>query len=148
MSANIGYTSQDSHWPQSDEDMYLAVTRAWCRIFSRDERCKHGFGPYVFGRGFARSVADAPIDGLRVAFVCARLACQHMRQRCRGESLPLECLPHEALDPVAAWWFALDGPDSYGLHYVELGGGTLEFLSVAHRNDRPCHRTLPMRART
>jgi hypothetical protein len=51
--------------------------------------------------------------------------------------LPLKHTPHEALDPAAAWWRALVGPDGLGVHYVELGGGTLEFLSVARRNDRP-----------
>jgi hypothetical protein len=51
--------------------------------------------------------------------------------------MPLDHPPHEALDRAAAWWRALEGLDGLGVHYVELGGGTLEFLSVAHRNDRP-----------
>ena len=124
-------------WPQSDEDMYLAVTRAWCRMLSREERRKRPLGPHVFGGGFARSVANAPIDGLLVASICAQLACRHMWQRGAGESLPLDRPPHEALDPAAAWWRALERSDGIGVHYAELGGGTLEFLSVARQNDRP-----------
>ena len=135
MSADIAYASHGSSWPQSDEDMYLAVTKAWCRMFSREERRKHPLGPYVLGRDFARSVANAPIDGRHVASVCSQLACRHMRGR--GESWPLEYLPQGALDPAVAWWCVIEEPDGFGVHHVELGGGTLEFLSVAHRNDQP-----------
>ena len=137
VSAGTRYVSRGVRWSGSDEDMYVAVARAWCRMFSREERRKYPLRPYVLGRGFAKSAADAPIDGLRVASVCARLACRHMHQRGRGESSSLKRLPHHALDPAVAWWCALDEPDGLGLHYVELGGGTLEFLSVAHRHDRP-----------
>jgi hypothetical protein len=116
--------------------MHVAVTVAWFRTLSRDERRKRPLCPYVFGRGFASSLADAPLDGLLVAAVCARLACRHTWQRDEAESLPLERPPHEALDPAAAWWRALDGSSGLGVHYVELGGSTLEFLSIARRDDR------------
>lgn len=122
---------------QGEEDLYVAVTRAWCRMLSREERRKRPLGPYVFGCGFVRSVAVVPVDQLLVASVCARLACRYTWPRDVGESLPLERPPSEALDRAAAWWRAFERPDGLGLHYVELGGGTLEFLSVARRNDRP-----------
>jgi hypothetical protein len=122
--------------------MYVAVMRAWCRMVPREERRKRPFCSYVFGRGFVRSVADAHVDGFLVAHTCARIACRYMSERDRGESLPLVRLPHEALDPAVAWWRTLNGPDGVGIHYVELGGGTLEFLSVARRNDKPDLRSM------
>jgi hypothetical protein len=115
--------------------MYLAITEAWCRMFLRAERRKHPLGPYVLGEVFTRSVARASVDALRVAGVCARVASLHTRGD--KEPWPVELLPQEALDPAAAWWCAIEEPDGLGVHHVELGGGTLEFLSVAHRNDRP-----------
>ena len=115
--------------------MYLVIASVWCRALTRTERRKHPLGPYVLGSGFAGSVAGALIDGLQVASVCARLACRHVQDR--GESLPLEHPPEDALDPATAWWCPVDEPDGLGVHYVELGGGTLEFLSVGYRADRP-----------
>jgi hypothetical protein len=58
-----------------------------------------------------------------------------------GELLPLDYPPREALDPAAAWWYAFEESDGLGVHYVELGGGTLEFLSVARRHDQPDFRS-------
>lgn len=117
--------------------MHAAVTRLWFRMLSRQERRKLPLRPYVFGPSFSSSVADAPMGELLVAALCARLACRHGWQRVAGESLPLEHPPHEALDQAAAWWQPLEQSGALGVHYVELGGGTLEFLSVARRDDRP-----------
>jgi hypothetical protein len=125
----------DTRWPHSDEDIYLAITTAWCRMFMRAERRKHPLGPYVLGESFTRSVARAPIDSLRVAAVCARVACLHLHGD--RESWSVDLSPQEALDPAAAWWCAIEEPDGLGVHHVELGGGTLEFLSVAYFDDRP-----------
>jgi hypothetical protein len=137
MSAGIAQSSSGAGWPLSDRYMYVAVTAAWCRLFSRDDRRKHPLGPYVLGRGFGRSVASAPIEGVLVAYVCARIAYRHTLQQDRGELLSIELSPREALDPAAAWWRELERSGGLGVHYVELGGGTLEFLSVAHRDDPP-----------
>lgn len=127
--------SHDASWPQSDEDMYLAVTAAWCHMFLRAERRKHPLGPYVFGEDFTRSVARTQIDARRVAGVCARVACFHTHGN--RESWPVELLSRETLDPPAAWWCAIEEPDELGVHHVELDSGTLEFLSVAYFGDRP-----------
>lgn len=127
--------SHDVRWPRSDEDMYLAVTAAWCRMFLRTERRKHPLGPYVLGEDFTRSVAKAPLDTRRVVAVCARVASLHTHGD--RESWPVDLVPQEALDPAAAWWCAIEEPDGLGVHHVELGGGTLEFLSVARFDDRP-----------
>ncbi len=119
----------------SDDELYVAVTTAWYRMFLCAERREHPLGPYVFGDGFARSVAVAPIEALRVVAVCARVAC---RRACGDrESWPAELWAREALDPVAGWWCAIDEPDGLGVHHIELDGSTLEFLSVAYLDDRP-----------
>jgi hypothetical protein len=102
---------------------------------SREERRRHPLGPYVLGAQFARFVADAPVEKSLIASVCAEIARRHTLQR--GESLPTELLPHEALDPAVAWWRELVETGGLGVHYVELGGGTLEFVSVARKDDQP-----------
>jgi hypothetical protein len=137
MTAHTESASNDPRWPRSDEDLYVAVTKAWCRTLTGGERRKWPLSPYVFGRGFVRSVAESRANGLQVALACARLARRHTGQRERGQSVTLEPAPRDALDWAAAWWYALDVPDGLGVHYVELGGGTIEFISVSYRNDRP-----------
>lgn len=141
MSADFTQSSHNDRFA-SEEDLYVAITRAWFGMFSRGERRKRPLCPYVFSRGFVRSVADAPVDGLLVALVCAHLACCHIWRRDGGESLPLKRPPLKALDQAAAWWRAFEDPGGLGVHYVELGCGILEFLSVAHRDDRPSSRGL------
>lgn len=115
--------------------MYVAVTEAWCRMFLRAERRKHPLGPYLLGQDFVRSAATAPLDARCVAAVCARVASRHTHGS--RESWQVDLSPQEALDPAAAWWCAIEEPDGLGVHHVELGGGILEFLSVAYFNDRP-----------
>lgn len=117
--------------------MYVAVTRAWARTFSAQERRKRPLRPYVFSPDFASSVAHAPVNKLLVVSLCARLACGHAWQRGVGPSLPLDQPPQDALDRAASWWRALERTSGLGVHYAELGGGTLEFLSIGHQNDRP-----------
>lgn len=127
--------SHDTYRPRSEEDMYVAITTAWCRMFLRPERRKHPLGPYVLGQDFVTSVAGAPVDAQRVAAVCAGVASLHTNAD--RVSWSVELSPREALDPAAAWWSAIEEPDWLGVHHVELGGGTLEFLSVARYGDRP-----------
>jgi hypothetical protein len=117
--------------------MYVAVTRAWFRMFTHEERRRHPLRPHLFDSDFVRSVTNSRVDLSLVASVCARLACSHRLYELGAEMLPLARSVREALDPLAAWWCAFDGSDGLGLHYVELGCGTLEFLSVAHQTDRP-----------
>lgn len=137
MSPDSSHSLRGLRQPQSEEGMYVAITRNWFRMLSHEERRKHPLRPYVLGRDFARSLSDVPIDRLLVASVCARLACRHMWERDGGESMPLEHEPRDALDPAMAWWLALERPNGFGVHYAELGGGIIEFLSVAHRNEQP-----------
>lgn len=117
--------------------MYVAITRAWYRMHGNDQRRQYPLRPYVLGPLFARTVTAAFVDPPLVARVCAQLASLHRWQVNAGESLPLRHEPREVLDPARAWWLELEGRAGLGLHYVELGGGLLEFLSIAPQRDRP-----------
>ena len=117
--------------------MYVAITRVWCRLGSPAERRVHPLGPYVLGGGFVRSFADCSVDGLVVAMVCAKLASGYPWRRNRDEPMPLPGRPLAAFDALSAWWRALEGNGGLGVHYDELTGGTLEFLFVAGREERP-----------
>jgi hypothetical protein len=137
MSADMAHIHGHRVRRLSDEDIYVAITRAWCRMLSLGEHRKYPLNPYALGPRFATSVADAPIDWALLASVCARVACRHMWQPVGGELLSLEHTPHKGLDPLVVWWFGVGEFDGLGVHYAELGSGTLEFLSVAQKDNRP-----------
>jgi hypothetical protein len=121
----------------SDEAMYVAVTRAWCRLVSPLARRKHPLGPYAFGQGFLRSIGDAQADVWLVASVCAELACNYPWERDSGEPLPLTGPPAEPADPLSTWWRAVGEPNGLGIYYDELAAGVLEFLRVERRRGPP-----------
>jgi hypothetical protein len=116
--------------------MYVAITRAWCRLGSREERRVHPLD-YVLGAGFVGSVAQAPVDWRLVAVVCAKLASRYPWERDSGEPMPLSGPPVAPGDPLSRWWRALEGHGGVGVHYDELSGGTLEFLSVGEWEEQP-----------
>lgn len=137
MSADIRQPSVDIGQRWSEEDMHVTVTRAWFRMFTPEERRRHPLRPHLFDRDFVRSILNTRVNILLVASVCARLACSHRLDEPGGDLLPLERSAKDAFDPLVAWWRAFEGIDGLGIHYVELGSGTVEFLSIGHRNDRP-----------
>lgn len=137
MSADAGPPSRLPKIRHPDEDMYMAITKAWLRMLTRGERRQHPLRPYVLARGFGRTVADQRVDRMLVAAYCARLACSPSWDELGGDVLPLEEPAREALDPLAARWQAFGESYGLGVHYFELGCGTIEFLSVARRADRP-----------
>jgi hypothetical protein len=124
-------------WPSSDEAMYAAVARAWCRLADPRERLESPLGQYVLSPGFVHSVAGAPVDGWLVAELCARLVRQDPLKRCYRNSSPLTQASLAEDDPFATWWCALQGPGGLGVHYDERAYGSLVFLSVAARDDVP-----------
>ncbi|MGH2880349.1 MAG: hypothetical protein ACRDK4_12190, partial [Solirubrobacteraceae bacterium] len=130
-------TTNNSGSPSGDEAMYVAVTRAWCRLVSPAARRGHPLGPYVFGQRFVRSIVKAQADVWLVALVCAKLACQYPWERDSGEPMPLLGPPIRPNDPLSTWWRALGEPDGLGVHYDELAAGVLEFLSVGGWRERP-----------
>lgn len=123
-------------WPRTEEAMYVAVARAWCRL--TDPRDRLGmFGEYVFGSQFVRSVAQAPVDGQRVAELCAQLVHQDPLKRYYRSSSPRTQTSLAKGDPSGTLWCALEGSGGLGVHYDEHAYGSLVFLSVAARDDVP-----------
>jgi hypothetical protein len=130
-------TVRGSHWHPSEEAMYLAVTLAWFGLVDREQRRQHPLEPYVFGWRFVRSVISGPVEPRVVALACAKLACRYPGEKGAAEPMPLPSPPAAAGDPLSTWWRACEGPDELGVHYDELVGGTLEFLSVGSWRERP-----------
>lgn len=127
---------------RAEESLYVAVTRAWYRMHPLDKLRECPLHPYVFGPAMSRTTAKSRVDPCIVAKTCAELASLPYWLRDSGESLPLVSPACGGGDPCRAWWRKFHGSE-LGLHYVELGVGTLEFLSVARRFDLP-----PIEART
>jgi hypothetical protein len=121
----------------SEEAMYVAVTRAWFRQVPLEERVQHPLGPYLLARQFVPSMIEATVDIWTAASICAALACRYPWERDSGESKPLPGTPVASDDPLSTWWFALPGTDALGVHYDELGDGTLVFLLVGGWDERP-----------
>jgi hypothetical protein len=115
--------------------MYLEIIKVWYQMFTRLERRRHPLGPYVIGEGFIESVANASVDSIHVAAACARVV--YLPTTGDRDSWPVEFQPQEAHDPTTAWWCAIHEPDRLGVHHFELGGGTLEFLSVGFIDEPP-----------
>jgi hypothetical protein len=124
---------------RTEEDLYAEVTRAWCRMLSRERRRKRPLRRYVFGPDFALSVLTGGTTAYarQVASVCALLACRYPWPNAGAESSPQEHSPSEGLDPALTWWRPLESHDRLGLHYWELGNGTIEFISVGLRANHP-----------
>ena len=61
-----------------EEELYVAMTRAWCRAFSRPQRRESPLRRHVFGPLFAERVVRGRgnIDAGRVAAVCAEISCR------------------------------------------------------------------------
>lgn len=123
-------------WPRTEEAMYVAVTRAWCRLVDPRDGLDP-FGEYVFGPQFVRSVAQAPVDGQLVAELCAQLVHQDPMKRYYRSSSPRTQMSLVKDDPFASLWCALEGSGGLGVHYDERAYGSLVFLSVGARDDVP-----------
>src|ERR1700735_3941033 len=108
-------------WSSAEENMYLEIIKVWYQMFTRGERRRHPLGPYVIGDGFIESVANASIDTVRVAAVCARVA--YRPKIGDRDSWPVEFQPQEAHDPTTAWWGAIHEPDWRGVHHFYVRGG-------------------------
>lgn len=119
-----------------EEGLYVAVTRAWCRMYTPVARRQCPLRPYIFGPYMARTVAAARVDSGAVAVACAELASLEDWKRHSGEEVPLEEPARRAGDPFRAWWRRLAESD-LGLHYAELGSGLFEFQTVARQLDLP-----------
>ncbi len=125
-----------------ERDLYVEITLAWYQRQPRGLKPNFPFRPYLLGRGFAESVKASPkgVDREHVAAVCALLVSLEPWQLGRLQKVMdtqgIGLVPKGALDPVSAWWYPLNKPSVLGIHYWELGNGTIELQSLA-RFDKP-----------
>jgi hypothetical protein len=125
-----------------ERDLYVEITLAWYQRQPHGLQIDRAFRPYVLGRWFASSVRDSlpQVDPQHVVAICALLVCSQP-WRLDGLQKVLDTrgigrAPKDELDPVCAWWYPLDKPSILGVHYWELGSGTLELCRLS-RFDTP-----------
>jgi hypothetical protein len=123
--------------PYSDEELYLAVTRAWCRLPSRQIRRERTLREYIFGWRFVTSVERTPVDVKSIIRAVLQIVSRSPVPNDGAVSLALPPDKRGVLDASAAWWHPIHGADDLGVHYVELQNGTLALLAVASRADQP-----------
>jgi hypothetical protein len=126
-----------------ERELYVAITLAWYETQPRRAHIDHALRPYALGTGFALSVQRSPrrVDLQHVAAICALLV------RSRPWELDglqkvidtpgIEHAPKDELDPLCAWWYPLERPSVLGVHYWELGSGTLELRRLSRFDEPP-----------
>jgi hypothetical protein len=119
-----------------EEDVYVTVAEIRCATRTRDEQRQDPLRSFVLGECFAGSLARSPVEMRHAAYTILLIASGH--PSVTGGSVP-QPLPTGGSDGQlwAAWWRQLIGADGLGIHYIELGNGTLEFLTVAERDQQP-----------
>lgn len=103
MSAEPSQPPPNLHGPYTDEDLHVAVTRAWCRLPSRRVRREHPMRGYVFGWHFPASLARAPVESAAVVQAVLRVVCHRSTPSGRSVSLPVADTPPGLLDAARAW---------------------------------------------
>jgi hypothetical protein len=110
--------------PYTETDLYLAVTRGWCELPSRQARREHPIGGYIFGWRFVASVERTPVPVPIVAWAILKVVCRRNSPNDGAVSLSLSAERRSPFDAVAAWWWPFDEIDDLGIHYVELRAGS------------------------
>jgi hypothetical protein len=125
-----------------ERDLYVEITIAWYQRRPHELHIDRALRPYVLGTGFANSVRDSPprVDLEHVAAICALLVCSQPWQldglQKVVDTQSIGRAPKDELDPICAWWYPLDKPCVLGVHYWELGSGTVELRRLS-RFDKP-----------
>jgi hypothetical protein len=119
------------------EDVYVAVREIWFATRTSEERCREPLRSFVLGEGFVGSLARSPVEMRHVVYTILLITSGHPSGSVESVPSPLTRRARETLQPRAAWWRRLVGAGGPGIHYVELGNGTLEFLTVAPQHERP-----------
>jgi hypothetical protein len=125
-----------------ERDLYLEITIAWYQMQTHGSTVDHALRSYVLGRGFADSVKDSlsRVDLQHVSAICALLVSSNSWELDDLQKvLDMQSIgrrPRSALDPVCAWWYPLDKPSVFGVHYWELANGLVELRRLA-RFDKP-----------
>ena len=124
--------------PYTEEQLYVAVTRAWCKLPSRQLRRERPMRGYVCGWHFVSSVERSPVNldaVIRAVFEIVSPTPSAINDD--SSSLTLRIEKDGPLDPVAAWWRPIDEPEGLGIHYVELSNGTIALLTLAPHDHQP-----------
>jgi hypothetical protein len=125
-----------------ERDLYVEITMAWYQIQPHGLGIDSPFRPYILGAGFANSVSanEAYVELGRVAAICALVISSHPWQlnglRKVLDTQNIGRVPKTSLDPLCAWWYPLGKPYILGIHYWELGSGTIE-LRCLNRFEKP-----------
>jgi DNA-binding CsgD family transcriptional regulator len=120
-----------------NEDVCVTVMEIRCATRTLDEQRHEPLRSFVLDERFAGSLARSPVEMRHVAYTILLIASGHPSLTGGSVPLPLISRARGALQPWAAWWRGLIGAGGLGIHYVELGNGTLEFLSVAEQHEQP-----------
>lgn len=120
-----------------NEDVYVTVMEIRCATRTLDEQRHEPLRSFVLDERFAGSLARTPLEMRHVAYTILLIASGHPSLTGGSVPLPLTGRARGAFQPWAAWWRGLIGTDGFGIHYVELGNGTLEFLAVAEQHEQP-----------
>lgn len=124
--------------PYTEEALYLAVTRSWCRLPSRQVRRERTLREYIFGWHFVTSVERVPVDVKAIIGVILQIVTRSSSPHDGALSLPVRTEKQGPLgDAVAAWWHLIPGQDELGVHYVELIDGVLGLLTVGSLDHQP-----------
>jgi hypothetical protein len=124
--------------PYTEQDIYLAVTRAWSGIPNRHTRRERPMRGFVLGWHFVSSVERLPVDLKNViSAILSIVSPLPSAENDGATALPLRSEKQGPLDPVTAWWMAIENSDGLGVHYVELSRATVVLLTVARQEDQP-----------
>jgi hypothetical protein len=89
----------------TEEQLYVEVTRAWCKLRSRQLRRERPLRGYVFGWHFVLSVERSPVNVHAVIRSIFEIVGSNPLAVNDGVlSLPLRIEKEGPLDTVAAWW--------------------------------------------
>lgn len=125
-----------------ERDLYVEIIMSWYQMQPHGLGIDHAFRPYVLGAGFASSVRDseAHVKLEHVGAMCALVVSSQPWQlnglRKILDTQNIGRIPKTGLDPLCAWWYPLGKPYILGIHYWELGNGTVELRRLS-RFEKP-----------
>lgn len=124
--------------PYTEQDLYVAIVRAWTGIPSRHTRRERPMRMFVLGWHFVSSVERQAVDLKNVVSAVVKIVSPRPSAENEGAiALPLRSEKQGPLDAVTAWWQPIEGSDERGVHYVELSNATVVLLTVAAQDDQP-----------
>jgi hypothetical protein len=124
--------------PYTEQELYVAVVRAWSGIPNRHTRRERPMRMFVFGWHFLHSVERLTVDLKNVVSAVVKIVSPRPSAENEGAiALPLRSEKQGPLDAVTAWWQPIEDSDGRGVHYVELSNATVVLLTVAAQDDQP-----------